>query len=201
MKPSEYIHKFTAQGNDIRFYLTKPCLHDGQLYASNGHILVVTEQDDSVVCIDDTGLAHRAEEIVSGYYRQMKVFPPLDLQLPEATQCMVCNGLGKTKICKTCEGEGVTYVGRESEFDAAITCSACDGRSEWPDESGDPCWHCDGTGNGFQSIKIGNAYFQRRYLALLQTLPGIHFLPDDDPSKLAYFRFEGGFGALMPCRQ
>lgn len=62
------------------------------------------------------------------------------------------------------------------------------------------CDECDGDGNAFQVVRVGHSAFQRRYIALLQTLPDCELEIGADPMALARFTFEGGHGYLMPCR-
>jgi hypothetical protein len=99
--------------------------------------------------------------------------------------------------CPECDGGFV-----EDNFGDLVTCSKCNGKFEWLDEHGGPCWHCAGTGEALQTVRFENTFFARRYLALLQSLPGpVTLAPGPVPSDVAFFRFADGYGALMPCRE
>lgn len=60
------------------------------------------------------------------------------------------------------------------------------------------CIFCDGTGDDYQVCKVGNAFAQRKYLAMLADLPDCVVSPDG--TNPMPFKFTGGHGWLSPCR-
>lgn len=77
-----------------------------------------------------------------------------------------------------------------------------------PDKVTEPCPYCEhgcpecvnGWREKIKSVDIGNGYFQRKYLALLKTLPNCKIAPNG-LRKPAWFKFDGGDGFLMPMRE
>jgi hypothetical protein len=61
------------------------------------------------------------------------------------------------------------------------------------------CQVCGGAGESSLKVAIGNAFFQRRYLALLAALPACS-IETCGELGLAKFTFDGGYGFLMPVR-
>jgi len=197
MKPNDYIHHFTA-ADDVRLWLTRPARHLDKLYASDGHILIRTYDDADVRVLDDSPLVSAAEQMLKPLTERNN-WISAQMVLPEEWLCCVCGGIGKTITCDRCEGDGVIEAATGPH---EITCPKCDGMPERGDENGAPCEHCGGSGAGFQTVPVGNTWFQRRYLALLQTLPGPVLLSlNADPKEVAFFTFAHGAGALMPCRE
>lgn len=196
MKPNDYIHHFTA-ADDVRLWLTRPARYLDKLYASDGHILIRTHDDTDVHCMDDSPLVSAAERMLEPLTERNN-WISAQMGLPEKILCFVCGGIGKTTICDHCEGDGVVEAANGPH---EIQCPKCGGIPVRGDENGVECDHCNGTGAGFQTVPVGNTFFQRRYLALLQTLPGPVLLSThDNPKEVAFFHFSGGVGALMPCR-
>ena len=82
-------------------------------------------------------------------------------------------------------------------------CPCCLGSGEEL-EDGDiiGCEGCHATGERIVPVQVGAQSFQRRYLAALQTLPDceIGLRPDARPDAMAYIRFAGGRGLIMPTR-
>jgi hypothetical protein len=66
------------------------------------------------------------------------------------------------------------------------------------------CWEgpdCDCEETGFREVfswrKVGEQYFQNKYLRLIRTLPGAE-IGTTKGMKAARFRFDGGDGLVMP---
>jgi len=198
MLPREYILKFCAIG-DIRFHLNTPAREDGKLWASDGHILIVTDDDQEISVLSDSPLPTMAKQFI-GAIDSRDNWIPVDMPLPPPVACFICGGIGKTSECSHCEGDGFIIIEHADKFDEEQQCPKCNGRPEWPDANGTPCWKCGGSGEGILTIPVGNTHFQRRYLALLQSLPGPVMLSTGPVySDIAFFQFNGGYGALMPC--
>lgn len=185
---------------DTREHLKRPIRSDGYLYATNGHICLAIKDDPAVPAGDtgpDFGFLHKGIE-------QADKFSPLDAKLPPIKHCRTCGCTGKTVLCKICEGEG--------EFDHGshtYECKECDGDGYFSGataKEGDKtelCFACDGYGvDVYQTVKVGHTTLARRYVALLQTLPGVVIWTNKElPMAVAFFKFDGGFGAVMPCRE
>lgn len=193
MQPRDFIQKFCAVA-DVRIHLMRPARDDGRLYASNGHILIVTEDDAEVSAIEASPLVDAAQRLMEQANCRDN-WTLLDLTLPAVTPCKACNGTGKSTVCEHCDGTSFANTAEKQK------CPKCDGRGEWPDENGSVCWHCDGHGDDYQPIPFGNTFLQRKYLALLRSLQGpVTLSTGPVATDVAFFRFNGGYGALMPCR-
>lgn len=207
MKPRDYIQRFCANpAIEIRPYLNKPTRSEGNLYASNGHILIVTEDDEAVIDAETEAmdLIIASRTIVADALNAFPHMTPLRIELPPAEPCESCNGIGREKDCPNCAGEGCSEDQCGTCPACGGTCHTCGGAGELVAEDGDrPCWDCGGLKIKLnQTIPYGGSHFARRYLALLLELPGIRFTanPETPETGCAYFRFDGGYGALMPCR-
>jgi len=79
-----------------------------------------------------------------------------------------------------------------------VECASCDGTGKPP-----VCEDCDGIGKveKMEPKKVGDSWFQNKYLRLLKALPDCA-IGDPYPTPLspAYYRFTGGDGLLMPMR-
>lgn len=86
---------------------------------------------------------------------------------------------------------------------AAVQCDECEGRGRVHDCPGCQCVcdNCDGAGETIpiSLVRVGALYIQRRYAALLLTLPGLRVsLPRDRQTKIVHFAFDGGLGLVQP---
>ena len=72
-------------------------------------------------------------------------------------------------------------------------CSWCGGKNGGCDE-------CDWTGHEepFTAVRVGDQFFQARYLRLLLRLPGV-MIGTTWGINAARVRFDGGDGLIMPC--
>jgi hypothetical protein len=73
-------------------------------------------------------------------------------------------------------------------------CDCCGGQPGGCDE-------CDWTGRfePFTPVRVGDQFFQAKYLRLLRTLPGVKIGPTFE-MYAARFQFDGGDGLIMPCK-
>ncbi len=82
-------------------------------------------------------------------------------------------------------------------------CPSCKGkgRLNWGSALPTPCAYCGGYGTRPVAVAIGNTHVSSRYLALIESLPGIR--ADFSNSGLDVpisFSFDGGIGLLMGMR-
>lgn len=197
MLPREFITKFCAV-SDVRLWLMRPARDMGRLFASDGRIMIQTDDDSEVSAMENSPLVGAFQRLMAQSEERTN-YRPVDMALPEKLLCGPCRGTGQLQSCVRCEGTGQV---QEDDPAPSGTCPDCHGGGEWPDVNGDSCWHCDGSGEGFQAIPVRNTFFQRKYLALLQALPGpVELSTGELPLTVAFFRFAGGVGALMPCRE
>lgn len=201
-----YLSRFLEEPGAYRTYLQKPWRSSCGIARTNGHVLVVTP-DDGRECDDPNTVAldqavQRFAAVVDDADKREWI-ALADIVLPPATRCECCavaalhlyeiecaECLGKgdfdhgshTYKCKECDGAGCIDAPREAEFKVSCHC-------------------CHGTGEGFQTVKVGASWFQRPYLSLLAGLPNCRLTLGSSPLAGAVFTFDGGFGAIMPCRE
>lgn len=196
------LKRFCATTNDPREHLHAPFRCADGIVATNGHVLVCIADDggDHAPATDkmkDTVPKFRA--MLDEPLRQWHVVA--DIELPKWENCHLCGGLGHRHIgdCEDCDGEGDFHHGNH-----IYQCKECGGEGtvETSGATGEkvPCWKCDGFGDQFATVRVGNTLLQRRYLALLAELPNCR-IGVASPMSTVAFKFDGGFGALMPCRE
>lgn len=126
---------------------------------------------------------------------------------PEA--CGQCQGSGWMRFpkCSKCDGEGSRKCG---SCEQSVDCDACDGYGvldpvgcQPSDDGAERCDECDGAGvvePPIVPVMLNGCPVDRRYAALLITLPGIMIEVKPEPwlNEPVQFRFDGGVGALMP---
>lgn len=186
-----------------RKYLLEPWRCKQGIAASNGHIMIVVP-DEGGDYADEVeymrGVVDRFEQnwIGGGEWIQAQ-----SIALPDAEPCIECGGTGRvcTVVCDECGGEGGFY--HKERF---YECGKCEGSSriviadcfQIPTGADDRvCLGCNGTGDLYQVCKVGNAFAQRKYLAMLADLPDCVVSPDGENGMP--FKFTGGHGWLMPC--
>jgi len=196
------LQPFCSNGADVRAYLRAPWKDGADVVASNGHIMIVipgaAEDIDAQTPPNMAGAAARFD----GYPRSGVITPMSSITLPPAERCWVCSGAGHyhTAKCKECGGEGEFkhgthwYECKECDGDGFNRCHKSD-----PDAEQKPCHRCDGSGESSLNVAIGNAFFQRRYLALIAALPACS-IETCGELGMAKFAFDGGYGFLMPVR-
>lgn len=195
------ITKFCGR-EDPRAYMNQPMRLGADVVATNGHVLVRwTDAGGDYPDAPDT-MSGRIRNLTNGTFSGVH-HNLSDLLLPPAKECRTCGGTGHhyTVECDECDGEGEFRHGSHW-----YECKECNGEgthktskhSEGAKQH--PCYRCDGHGDDFQVVRIGDSAFQRRYLALLKTLPGCQLEVGMTALATARFTFEGGHGFLMPCR-
>lgn len=188
----------------FREYLLEPWRCKQGIVASNGHIMIVVP-DQGGDYADEVehmrGVVERFEHkwIGGGTWIQIS-----SIALPGAEACIECGGTGRVFAvkCDKCRGDGDIYRGHR-----CYECGKCEGSgliviagcSKIPAEADDyVCLDCDGTGDSYQVCEVGNAFAQRKYLAMLADLPDCVVSPDGENGMP--FKFTGGYGWLMPCK-
>lgn len=193
MEAKDILELFVAPQNDPRG-LDKPYRLDGFLYATNGHICIRIENDESIAVGDQFNPQKIARILSTEFGTEYK---PLEVNLPPAKVCQACGGAGGAYECQECAGDGWFEHGKH-DYD----CKECDGNGVVDEgEKQIECPFCDGHGDELnQPVKLGNTHFNRRYLAILQKLDGIELQCNSGETDVALFRFKGGVGAIMPTR-
>jgi len=193
---SEQLRKFCSK-NDPRTYLLNPIRRDGSLYATNGHIMVCIPDNPEIEATEsDIPNFGKFKETVNE--KEFSAFVAPDM--PEPTKCTCCTN-GKVNKCPDCDGDGSFEHG-----DFEYECKNCD-ESGFVDvnygESGDmDCPECHGTGyDQFDTAKIGSSHFATKYIRMLIELSDVQIWTDSEKqNSTAFFKFDGGWGAIMPCR-
>ncbi len=190
----EQLIKFCAK-DDIRSYLLNPWIQGEYVVASNGHIAVRVPATDFVSVLEPvTGKVPLVDSLIDKVKALELALMPIP-ELPPTVPCEYCGGSGAAYPCDECDGSGnFDHCGRE------YACKACDGHGQNQIGEGDaePCWFCDGRGEKpYYAVQVGDGYFDRRYLAIIASLPNVVIAPNG-PKGTAYFTFDGGDGALMP---
>jgi hypothetical protein len=200
---------------DIRTILQKPFELDGRTVASNGHIAISVPFIEGTEFLPDysTDLVASFRRILSSAENATGFGPiPLYDQPDEDDKaCPICMGKKVVYACRECGGEG--EVEAETDFnDSEVECKSCDGdgvvdeHHKAATSTPRPCDRCNGTGlNRTTPIKIGPTVISYAYLSLLVDLPGIEIdISGDHSDKTTIppipFRFDGGFGVVMPMR-
>ncbi|MCL2656112.1 MAG: hypothetical protein FWD62_01615 [Betaproteobacteria bacterium] len=205
----EYLNKFCAnKANDAREKLWKPFIQGGYAIATNGAIAVRVnlsgiDHGRTDRSANDTwpNVNKRIEEVKTGGMGEFDAFACLELiplpELPPAEPCHFCDGTGKAYRCDECDGVGDFEHGNH-----LYDCKECGGCGQLGYGEGEAvsCMECAGLGEKpYCPVKVGNASFDRRFLALIAPLPNVMIAPNGT-EKAAYFQFDGGDGALMPMR-
>jgi RecJ-like exonuclease len=193
----DYIQKF-CEICDTRGF-DKPKYFNGFIYATNGKI-AIRVREDSESENDKNGefdIVGAIEKLLKK--ESEKEYIPLDIELPARVKCDDCKGTGEITQCPKCNGTGTVECptcGHDME------CEHCDGDGYGsPSDETIMCKKCNGTGEKSFPVAIGKTYFDRKYLALLQSLPGpVEIGIDPDPFETALFRYPEGSGAIMPMK-
>jgi hypothetical protein len=173
--------------------------YEGRLYATNGHIGITIEDDPDIPADDDSFVPKQLEYLITKNLPCVEAYQPLTVDLTLRICCEECAGAGEVDKCTACDGKGVIdcpTCGHEMD------CEECDGSGTIgpvsSDETAVCCPICSGRGETSVSVPVGKTSFQRHYLELLESLPGIEIALNVDPSGPMLFRFRDGFGLLMP---
>lgn len=194
------LSKFSARA-DIREYLRQPFRCSEGIVASNGHILVCVADDggnhpDGPKTMDPPVSKFRMNTGEPG----REWFDMSAITLPDREPCTYCGGSGyeHQEDCEDCDGEGEFEHGLHS-----YDCKACRGTGKVDATPGQgekvACYRCDGSGESQQTVRVGKALLQRRYLARIAELPSAR-IGTAGSLETVVFTFDGGFGAVMPVR-
>lgn len=121
---------------------------------------------------------------IRGFRPGVAMGPLPALPEPEIEICSCCGGKGRVNDLDPEENDG----------QAEGECPACEGEGSWPKN---------------RAIIVGRALFGECFLREIAKLPGVQFETDPEPappfpssrvSPPASFRFDGGYGVLMPRR-
>jgi hypothetical protein len=202
---NDYIQKFCEMGSCRE--LGEPVCWKGFVYATDGKIAIRVRAEKG----EPNGVKKiYFIDAIDEYLKKesKKEYVPLDIELPAAIPCDSCEG--KYVAPQNCEGKDVApQQCTECDGTGKVECPTCGHDMDCEDCDGDGyesssdetviCNKCNGTGEGVLPVEIGKTKFQRRYLALLQSLPGpVEIAIDPDPEKEALFRFSEGAGVIMP---
>lgn len=123
-----------------------------------------------------------------------QVLPPFQL----GKTCRTCDGEGEylQLRCASCAGEGM-FLHHSYNY----VCIPCSGYG-WRGNTTDPkaelydCPDCM-LGTSCVEVRINDAWFDSRYLALIRNLPNL-LIQTNGPKGRMDFTFDGGQGILMP---
>lgn len=161
----------------------------GHLWASNGHILACLPDDQTITAHEDCPVDFQG--FLDGHAAATGYRPIASIHIPEPDPCFACAGHCWGHECDTCPNKTASCDdgcdGFSSAADGPVHCHVCDGTGEDP----------------YQAQEIGGGvYLAVRYLRLIATLPDAEiaeFQIGADPKNTpVYFRFDGGWGAVMP---
>lgn len=163
---------------ESRPYLSTPFTIGDWSYATNGHICVRVPRIEDVPAATEEKLTANVPKLFADIPEDGYVpLPAVVIEADPHDDCEECDGRGNVHDCPSCQ----------------CVCSACDG-------TGTPV-----IGHN-TSVQIGEAIFSGRYIAQIQTMPGVRITaPIKDVGshlelKACFFKFDGGEGALMPRR-
>lgn len=194
------LNKYCAPRHELRKYLRQPFQLAGVgTVACQGFFALVIPSDIAETTADvpakmaDTFKNWR--ETVMAATGGIKA---ADIPLPEPVKCDECDGTGKvtgTGECEDCDGEGEFWHGTYT-----YECKNCDGtgRAKSEDAEPDTCPVCAGTGEGFQTMAVGDTHLNVRCVKWIAELPDAQIFTNG--MQTGYFTFTGGWGVVMPCR-
>ena len=203
MTTQELMQPFCAV-DEILYYLNYINKEGDYLFASNGHIMVSMPDDGTVEINKDINSKdpNNFEKVLARDTWPQDGFIPFSIPDTELKKCNKCCGTGKhpeKMDCDDCDGNGWFNHGRH-EYD----CKECDGDGKINADSDKivDCEDCKGTGVGYTLTKMPDGrLFNFQYLKKIEALPNVTYLPDTKLDGYMRFKFEGGCGLLMPCRQ
>ena len=190
-----------------RSWMAQPFAIGAFTYATNGHVAI---RVDGNVALDVPDAPKSIEGLFAeAVEREFVSFASVDAEPIKPKRCDQCSGHGYTIECDVCDGEG------EHECDNARCgcvhdCGSCRGKGCEPalkgDDDAEPCDWCGGAGRELdkRSVNLGHwLVVQRRYLQLVQALPGpIKWAVKMEGSehKPPAFRGPGWLAIIMPMR-
>lgn len=154
---------------EARFWMLRPWLEGDHIYATNGHILLELPRASNAL-LDVVEKSPRSPNNIAGMLAAGFAAPEWRAlpTLPPFDPCFGCNGTG------------------------------VDQGDECPELMPSTCEACEGYGETYHRIVVGDTGFCIRYLRLLSSLSGVQISPNGD--KACAFTFDGGRGLLMPMR-
>jgi hypothetical protein len=182
------LSKFCHNDHQI---LCQPWSIEDHTYATDGHIMIRVARLPDVA---ENELAPDARQIVPKE-QPAEWFDIPDCNPPGLEDCPKCIGQGKNCDCPECDGDGAVWL-KNSYNQYECECKSCEGSGRLPE-----CPSCEGTGKLYpeKRIEIGAAKFHPKYLLRLASLPNCKIGPMG-PTEVAWFKFDGGEGVLMPVR-
>jgi len=177
--------------DDPRPYVNKPIRSNGFLYATNGHLFVRVNDDESVECADwhVDGICRALDEHIRCSNLENMVDFSL-LNIPEPKKCN-CGDLDFQDVdCDDCEGVGNFNHG-EHEYE----CKECDGTGKVSVKAM-PCQTCNNTHTLPDFVKIGENSFNAKYIRLIATLPSVKISTIPVANQHG-FVFDGGQGGVV----
>ncbi|HBG07677.1 MAG: hypothetical protein A2075_09135 [Geobacteraceae bacterium GWC2_58_44] len=189
----ETLQQFCWAGDvDNHLKMQKPWSVGEFTFATNGHLLI------KVPRLADVAEIVNPIDIANGWPKS-EPSAWLDIptcEAPAPVVCQKCNGKKAGQgACPECGGDGeVEFSNIYNTY--TVDCATCDGEGEELE-----CSTCDGTGTVevIEGVAVGCSGFSKKYLALLATLPNCQIGPVDQCGP-AWFRFDGGEGAICPVR-
>lgn len=209
------LQKFCAPADDSRDYLKAPVWiplgASGKVVATNSYVLIVLHDCKESYQRPDAKIegalmryAHDCLAVADGKHLSGIWKPAHDFRPDPVVLCKFCDGTGsrwETK-CEDCDGEGEFWHG-SYEYE----CKNCDGDGHIFSKKEDigaervDCTMCDGVGHKMVLASVGLARIQAQYLVLLQELPGCQICEGQHAiNNGTVFRFDGGAGLVMHCR-
>ncbi len=194
---TETLLQFCAKAEDAREYLRTPMSYRGRALFTNARIIVSTPWKEEYSQLGARPLpnATQLNSLTSSFNSQ-----PMDLPGLQPDLCTNCGGTLKGD-CRECDGTGMLHLSNHFH-DYEMSCQSCQiGINK-------ECMICDDTGFQSESVTIGGAIVDARYIAKVQTL-----LSEQRPifrltghkengSHLAIrFDFEGGYGFILCMRR
>lgn len=190
---AEILQKFCAAENDeIHPKMQRPWSAGEFTFATNGHLLI------KVPRLQDVPEMVNPIDVTRGWPQEEAAewFDVPACEAPADVVCPKCKGKQpKTGACPECAGDGeIEFSNMHNTY--TVECATCDGEGTEP-----ICSNCDGAGmvEVIEGIPVGCSGFSKKYLALLATLPNCKIGPVGQTIS-AWFRFDGGEGAIMPLR-
>jgi hypothetical protein len=171
--------------HDDRYWMHNPWRGGGKIYATDGHTLVVVDDDGRELQGEPSTNQDVVVKTVAKWEVACADFKLAAIpDLPPADPCCMCDGTGESQTCLDCDGEG---------------CDCCE--DGIVSDSNGKCDDCHGSKVArSQPVKIADVPFSRRLLARLQSLPGCAALHVTGREKVSRFTFDGGYGFIMPMR-
>lgn len=197
--------RFCANDTDLREHMRAPWLHDGWVYATNGHVCVRVHPGHAEPCEPATDKHPKAYRLFSQWMADdLGAFSDLP-KLPARVKCCACKGAERFHVikCPDCDGGEFTH-GRH-----AYECQECAGEFVQPGwlttgaamaTKTMACNQCFGRGDEMAAVDVGAVVAEAIYLRWLAALPGIKVRPHGAMDAIA-FTFDGGQALLMPRRE